>query len=78
LRWHQGAYFILQFLYDESMPNRPLIDEIVPMSQLREEYEKGSPSFVQQIDWLQNQGYKALRRTKGPSYFLRFFISAKN
>ncbi|KAF9074493.1 cysteine proteinase [Rhodocollybia butyracea] len=45
--------------------HRPLIDRIVPISQLRAEYERGSPSFVQQINYLESQGYSSLRRTRG-------------
>jgi len=37
----------------------------VPISELRAEYEHGSPSFVQQIDWLEGKGYHSIRRTKG-------------
>ncbi|KIM81941.1 hypothetical protein PILCRDRAFT_71406, partial [Piloderma croceum F 1598] len=52
-------------LYDDSIPVRPLIDQIVPMSALRAEYENGSASFVQQIDWLTNNGFDSVRRTRG-------------
>jgi hypothetical protein len=54
-------------LYDDSIPARPLIDQIVPMSVLRAEYENGSASFVQQIDWLINNGFDSIRRTRGAS-----------
>jgi ubiquitin thioesterase protein OTUB1 len=58
----------LQNLLDESTgSDRPLIAAIAPMSVLRAEYENGSPSFVAQIDWLSNHGYKAVRRTRGSS-----------
>lgn len=56
-------------LYDDSIPVRPLIDEIVPMSVLRTEYENGSAAFVQQIDWLNANGFNSIRRTKGVHYF---------
>lgn len=32
---------------------------------LRAEYENGSPSFVQQIDWLEGKGFHAIKRTRG-------------
>ncbi|KAJ7584868.1 cysteine proteinase [Mycena floridula] len=54
-----------QNLLDSSTVDRPLINEIAPMSALREEYENGAPSFVQQIDWLFSQGYTSIRRTRG-------------
>lgn len=52
-------------LFNESVPDRPLIDEIAPISELRAEYENGSPSFVQQINWLEEQGFHSIRRTRG-------------
>ncbi|KAL0952742.1 hypothetical protein HGRIS_006973 [Hohenbuehelia grisea] len=58
-------YDLNQELLNDSVPSRPLIDEVSPMTALREEYENGSQSFVQQIDWLMEKGYKAVRRTKG-------------
>jgi hypothetical protein len=54
-----------QQLLNDSVPPRPLIDEIVPMSNLREEYENGSATFVNQIDWLTARGYDSVRRTRG-------------
>lgn len=54
-----------QQLLSDSVPPRPLIDEIVPMSNLREEYENGSAAFVNQIDWLTARGYDSVRRTRG-------------
>ncbi|KAF5375566.1 hypothetical protein D9615_009177 [Tricholomella constricta] len=52
-------------LFNESVPDRPLIDEIAPIAELRAEYENGSPSFVQQINWLEGQGFHSIRRTRG-------------
>lgn len=43
--------------------NRPLVDKMAPLSNLREEYV--NPSFLQQIDWLKERGYESLRRTRG-------------
>jgi len=69
-------YEMNQNLYDDSIPNRPLIDQIVPMSVLRAEYENGSASFVQQIDWLTNNGFDSIRRTRGDGdCFYRFVPS---
>ncbi|KAE9406118.1 cysteine proteinase [Gymnopus androsaceus JB14] len=45
--------------------HRPLIANTAPIAELRAEYERGSPSFVQQIDYLESQGYSSLRRTRG-------------
>jgi len=53
---------------DENQPpddGRPLISPLQPMSVLRQEYENGNQVFIQQIDWLQSQGYIGLRRAKG-------------
>jgi hypothetical protein len=50
---------------DASIPSRPLIDEITPLSALYEEYENGSSNFLIQIDWLKNMGYISFRRTRG-------------
>ncbi|KAJ3972454.1 cysteine proteinase [Lentinula raphanica] len=44
---------------------RPLIAALTPISELRAEYENGSPAFVKQIDYLQSQGYSSIRRTRG-------------
>ncbi|KAJ8075006.1 hypothetical protein PM082_019333 [Marasmius tenuissimus] len=44
---------------------RPLIATRSDIADLRAEYERGSPSFVQQIDWLKGQGYATIRRTRG-------------
>ncbi|KAI3612679.1 otubain-like cysteine protease [Moniliophthora roreri] len=44
---------------------RPLIADLANISDLRAEYERGSPSFVQQIDYLEKRGYHSIRRTRG-------------
>ncbi|KAJ4481032.1 peptidase C65 Otubain-domain-containing protein [Lentinula aciculospora] len=44
---------------------RPLVASVAPIAELRAEYENGSHSFVQQIDYLQSQGYSSIRRTRG-------------
>lgn len=54
-----------QKLLDESVPDVPLISELAPLATLRAEYEKGSASYVSQIDWLIDQGYTGLRRSRG-------------
>ncbi|KAF9556457.1 cysteine proteinase [Agrocybe pediades] len=58
-------YELNQQLKDDSVPERPLIDAVAPMSTLRAEYENGSPSFLKQIDWLTKNGFDKVRRTKG-------------
>ncbi|KAJ8455537.1 hypothetical protein ONZ45_g18921 [Pleurotus djamor] len=58
-------YDLNQSLLEDSVPTRPLIGEISPMSVLREEYEKGSQSFVKQIDHLVSKGFDSVRRTRG-------------
>lgn len=45
------------------------MDQVVPMSVLRAEYENGSASFVEQIDGLKAKGFGAVRRTKGALIF---------
>jgi len=42
---------------------RQLISPILPMSELRNEY--GGGAFVRRIDWLNSQGYRAFRRSRG-------------
>ncbi|KAL1740933.1 peptidase C65 Otubain-domain-containing protein [Schizophyllum fasciatum] len=54
-----------EFLDSTVDPTRPLVDEAQPLAVLRAEYENGSPSFVQQIDWLEGKGFHAIRRTRG-------------
>jgi len=49
----------------QDAPSVPLVGEPTSMRELRAEYERGSPSFVQQIDWLVNRGYNKIRRTRG-------------
>ncbi|KAK7676967.1 hypothetical protein QCA50_020085 [Cerrena zonata] len=51
---------------EDTIPkDRPLIAPLAPMGVLRAEYENGNQVFVQQIDWLVNNGYKGIRRTRG-------------
>ncbi|KAI0045182.1 cysteine proteinase [Auriscalpium vulgare] len=50
---------------DLTASDRPLIAPVAPLDVLRAEYERGSQSFVQQIDFLQRQGYQGIRRTRG-------------
>ncbi|THU93846.1 cysteine proteinase, partial [Dendrothele bispora CBS 962.96] len=60
------VYELNQNLLNETADvNRPLIDQILPISELRKEYERGSTTFVKQIDWLEAQGYQAIRRARG-------------
>ena len=56
---------LTQNLLDESASERPLISDILPIGALRAEYEGGSGSFVQQIDYLVKSGYKGIRRARG-------------
>ncbi|PPQ74522.1 hypothetical protein CVT25_004428, partial [Psilocybe cyanescens] len=57
-------YEMNQQLLNDSLPSRPLIDAIAPMSTLRSEYENGSLSFLKQIDWLTDHGFDRVRRTR--------------
>ena len=54
-----------QRLLDESIPDVPLVSDLLPMEALRAEYENGSASFRSQIDWLVGQGYTGIRRARG-------------
>jgi ubiquitin thioesterase protein OTUB1 len=58
-------YELNQDLLNDSVPARPLVDSLVPMSVLREEYENGSALFLQQIDGLVDKGFKSIHRTRG-------------
>ena len=57
--------FIAQNLLDDAVPDRPLIGPLTSMSALRGEYQGGSRSFVDQIDFLISQGYVSIRRARG-------------
>jgi len=43
----------------------PLIARLAPLTTLRAQYEGGSESFVKQIDFLIDQGYAGIRRSRG-------------
>ncbi|CAA7262606.1 unnamed protein product [Cyclocybe aegerita] len=58
-------YEMNQQLMNDSVPTRPLIDAVAPMSTLRSEYENGSAAFLNEIDWLIANGYDSVRRTRG-------------
>lgn len=58
-------YDLNQQLFNDSVPQRPLMDALSPMSDLRSEYENGSTLFLKQIDWLISNGYDSIRRTRG-------------
>jgi len=55
----------MQNLLDDAVPDRPLIGPLTSMSALRTEYEGGSKSFVDQIDYLISQEYVSIRRARG-------------
>lgn len=42
------------------------------MRVLRAEYENGNQTFVDQIDWLVEKGYKGIRRTRGDGTSIGF------
>ena len=50
---------------DDAVPDRPLIAPLTSLDGLRSEYENGNPVFVQQIDWLVEQGFVGIRRARG-------------
>ena len=52
-------------LEDSAPSTDPLIAELAPLTTLRAEYEGSSESFVKQIDFLINQGYQGIRRSRG-------------
>ncbi|OJT14251.1 Ubiquitin thioesterase otubain-like [Trametes pubescens] len=62
-----GLFDGVQTFPGDGLPveDRPLISQLVPMTNLREEYENGSQTFVMQIDWLMKQGWVGIRRTRG-------------
>lgn len=55
---------------NDAVPERPLIDAVSRMSNLRSEYENGSPTFLKQIDWLIDHGFGHVRRTRGEYFCL--------
>ncbi|TCD68017.1 hypothetical protein EIP91_011628 [Steccherinum ochraceum] len=56
---------LTQNILDETTSTRPLLSETSPLSVLREEYERGSGTFLKQIDYLSSKGYTHLRRARG-------------
>jgi Peptidase C65 Otubain len=52
-------------MLDESIPDVPLVSDLLPMAALRAEYENGSAAYRSQIDWLVAQGYTGIRRARG-------------
>jgi len=55
----------------------PLIAKLAPLTSLRAQYEGGSESFVKQIDFLIDQGYAGIRRSRGDgNCFYRSLIFA--
>ncbi|KAI0351661.1 cysteine proteinase [Trametes cingulata] len=62
-----GLFDGVQTFPGDGLPieDRPLISPLAPMTTLRAEYENGSQMFVKQIDWLMEQGWIGIRRTRG-------------
>ncbi|KAI0270606.1 cysteine proteinase [Gloeopeniophorella convolvens] len=55
-----------QNMLDDSVASTlPLVAEVAPLGVLRAEYERGSESFVRQIDALAAQGFEGVRRIRG-------------
>ncbi|KAG6837764.1 hypothetical protein H0H93_001691 [Arthromyces matolae] len=52
----------LKDLYNESIVERPLVDVIIPISELRDEYQ--NPKFIEQLNWLADHGFQSIRRTR--------------
>ncbi|KAH9990366.1 peptidase C65 Otubain-domain-containing protein [Russula vinacea] len=51
---------------DDTVPSsQPPIAELAALSTLRAEYEGSSGSFIKQIDFLIDQGYEGIRRSRG-------------
>lgn len=47
---------------DEHSHTRALIGSAEPIEELRKEYERGTPVFVQKIDWLKKHDWSHIRR----------------
>ncbi|KAI0632822.1 cysteine proteinase [Trametes polyzona] len=62
-----GLFDGVQVFPGDGLPpeTRPFISPLAPMATLRAEYENGSQTFVKQIDWLTDQGWIGIRRTRG-------------
>ncbi|KAF8487187.1 cysteine proteinase [Russula ochroleuca] len=59
-------YELNQNYLDDTVPSsQPPISELAPLSTLRTEYEGSSGSFIKQIDFLIQQGYEGIRRSRG-------------
>ncbi|WVN84978.1 uncharacterized protein L203_100115 [Cryptococcus depauperatus CBS 7841] len=63
--------------HQEEVLNRPLISTPVPLSVIREEYNKGSPQVIKKLDWLQSNGWDQVWRARGDGdCFYRSFTLA--
>lgn len=61
----------------EQPPEIPLMGMLTKLADLREEYIRGNQTFVKQINWLVQQGYLGVRRTRGDGdCFYRAFAFA--
>lgn len=49
----------------EQPPNIALMSHLTNLADLREEYIRGNQTFVKQINWLVQQKYLGVRRTRG-------------
>lgn len=62
-------------LRDEQSRRAPLVGQLEPLDNLREEYKQGSSVFVDKIDRLVQDGWTGIRRTRGDGdCFYRAFI----
>jgi ubiquitin thioesterase protein OTUB1 len=52
-------------LRDEQSRRAPLVGQLEPLDNLREEYSQGSSVFVDKIDRLVQDGWTGIRRTRG-------------
>ncbi|KZT55385.1 cysteine proteinase [Calocera cornea HHB12733] len=56
---------LTQELREEEIVKRPLISPVEPLSHLEEEYLHGSTTVVHKLQWLERQGWRGIRRTRG-------------
>ncbi|WWD03518.1 hypothetical protein V865_001570 [Kwoniella europaea PYCC6329] len=63
--------------HQEDQMNKPLISTPVPLSVIRQEYEKGSTQILKKLDWLAENGWDQVWRARGDGdCFYRSFTLA--
>lgn len=52
-------------LFQQESSVSPLVSPVLPISDLKEEYQGGAKEFLSKIDGLEKEGWKGIRRMRG-------------